>query len=634
MKLVKTTIHYTALIAFALSVQINAQLNFVVNSLADDENSYAYDDPNTPQDESSDGVCADALGRCTIRAAIDEAFIMNQSINLTFGVSGTINLLSYLFLPYGSSMSGNNQITLTNPAFILGIENDCTIQGMKLSDAMVAIEVQGSNNKIGIPTGDYNEFVDCQTAIGLQGDNNLVSNNLFGITLSGSLQPCGTGIIISGNYNSIGKNEINASNIFCGSTIAGIIIGTGEGNIVEGNYIGTNIDQQTGLGNAIGVMISSDNNLIGGSGIFSTNVISGNQIAIGLQAAPPDTYADNNLIVNNIIGLSKFENAVIPNNNGIMITNGVTNARIYDNIIAGNTAVGIGIFGYDTDSYTTGHRIYRNRIGVNKNDVQYPNEIGISILGNVADVSVGVNEINEYHKNIIVGNTDTGLELESLQGFSPNGIVFRKNIIHSNGVVNLFMDSQVNLGLSAPTGLTFNGNTLSGSHPLPGMTIDIYRANRFELPASAYEWLGSTTTNANGTFSFLISDPSVQAVSVTATNPLSGSTSAIVKYSLVTDVEDEEQIPTEFSLNQNYPNPFNPSTKIKFSIPNVGSELAQTVLKVYDILGNEVATLVNEERPAGVYEVEFNASQLSSGIYFYKLSSGSFTEIKKMTLIK
>ncbi len=634
MKLVKTTIHYTALIAFALSVQINAQLNFVVNSLADDENSYPYDNPNTPQDESEDGICADALGRCTIRAAIDEAFNMNQSINLTFGVSGTINLLSYLFLPDGSSMSGNNQITLTNPAFILGIENDCTIQGMKLSDAMVAIEVQGSNNKIGIPTGDYNEFVDCQTAIGLQGDNNLVSNNFFGITLSGSLQPCGTGIIISGNYNSIGKNEINASNIFCGSTIAGIIIITGEGNIVEGNYIGTNIDQQTGLGNVIGVMISSDNNLIGGSGIFSTNVISGNQIAVAIQAAPPDTYADNNLIVNNIIGLSKFENAVIPNNNGIMITNGVTNARIYDNIIAGNTAVGIGIFGYDTDSYTTGHRIYRNRIGVNKNDVQYPNEIGISILGNVADVSIGVNEINEYHKNIIVGNTDTGLELESLQGFSPNGIVFRKNIIHSNGVVNIFMDSQVNLGLSAPIGLTFNGNTLSGSHPLPGMTIDIYRADRFELPASAYEWLGFTTTNANGTFSFLISDPSVQAVSVTATNPLSGSTSAIVKYSLVTDVEDEKQIPTEFALEQNYPNPFNPSTKIKFNIPIVGTELALSVLKVYDILGNEVATLVNEEKPAGIYEVEFNASQLSSGIYFYKLSAGSFTEIKKMTLIK
>ncbi|GIV45299.1 MAG: hypothetical protein KatS3mg036_0117 [Ignavibacterium sp.] len=101
-----------------------------------------------------------------------------------------------------------------------------------------------------------------------------------------------------------------------------------------------------------------------------------------------------------------------------------------------------------------------------------------------------------------------------------------------------------------------------------------------------------------------------------------------------TDVEMNFEVPGEFLLAQNYPNPFNPSTKIRFVIPNVGSELAQTVLKVYDILGNEVATLVNEEKPAGVYEVEFDARNLSSGIYFYKLSSGSFTETKKMILLR
>ena len=60
----------------------------------------------------------------------------------------------------------------------------------------------------------------------------------------------------------------------------------------------------------------------------------------------------------------------------------------------------------------------------------------------------------------------------------------------------------------------------------------------------------------------------------------------------------------------------------------------QTVLKVYDILGNEVATLVNEEKPAGVYEVEFDASNLSSGVYFYKISAGSFNETKKMILLR
>ncbi len=111
----------------------------------------------------------------------------------------------------------------------------------------------------------------------------------------------------------------------------------------------------------------------------------------------------------------------------------------------------------------------------------------------------------------------------------------------------------------------------------------------------------------------------------------------------VVSVEDEENpLPSSFKLEQNYPNPFNPSTKIKFSIPSViasGTKQSQIVtLKIYDVLGNEITTLVNEELPAGEYEVELNTSfinhQSSSGIYFYQLKSGSFVETKKMILLK
>ena len=95
---------------------------------------------------------------------------------------------------------------------------------------------------------------------------------------------------------------------------------------------------------------------------------------------------------------------------------------------------------------------------------------------------------------------------------------------------------------------------------------------------------------------------------------------------------------SDFRLEQNYPNPFNPSTKIKFTIPSViASEAKQSQLvslKVYDVLGNEVATLLSEEKSAGSYEVEFNAAQLPSGIYFYQLLSRSFTDTKKMILLK
>ncbi len=87
-------------------------------------------------------------------------------------------------------------------------------------------------------------------------------------------------------------------------------------------------------------------------------------------------------------------------------------------------------------------------------------------------------------------------------------------------------------------------------------------------------------------------------------------------------------------LHQNYPNPFNPVTKILYSIPNQ----SMVTLKVYDILGKEVATLVNEEKPTGSYKVEFDGSNLTSGIYLYKLTAsggaGNFTETKKLVLLK
>ena len=100
------------------------------------------------------------------------------------------------------------------------------------------------------------------------------------------------------------------------------------------------------------------------------------------------------------------------------------------------------------------------------------------------------------------------------------------------------------------------------------------------------------------------------------------------------------QVPERFSLYQNYPNPFNPTTKIKFEIPNVnppftkGGQGGFSSLKIFDLLGREVTTLVNEKLSPGSYEVEWNADGFASGIYFYQLKTQSYTETKKMLLIK
>lgn len=91
-------------------------------------------------------------------------------------------------------------------------------------------------------------------------------------------------------------------------------------------------------------------------------------------------------------------------------------------------------------------------------------------------------------------------------------------------------------------------------------------------------------------------------------------------------------IPKEYNLSQNYPNPFNPTTKIKFSIPNNAE--TPVVLKVYDLIGREVATLVNQNLKAGEYEVVFNAENLTSGIYFYKLETPEYSSVKRMVYIK
>ncbi len=103
-------------------------------------------------------------------------------------------------------------------------------------------------------------------------------------------------------------------------------------------------------------------------------------------------------------------------------------------------------------------------------------------------------------------------------------------------------------------------------------------------------------------------------------------------------VNDENSLPQKYMLYQNYPNPFNPSTTIKYSIPNVrqghASALQNVVLKVYDILGREITTLVNEEEIPGNYTIEFDASHLTNGVYFYDLQANQYNQTRKFVLLK
>ena len=104
----------------------------------------------------------------------------------------------------------------------------------------------------------------------------------------------------------------------------------------------------------------------------------------------------------------------------------------------------------------------------------------------------------------------------------------------------------------------------------------------------------------------------------------------LLRHQKALGVIEKSFVPASFSLSQNYPNPFNPSTHVQYSISN----LQFVKLKVFDVLGREVATLVNEQKGPGTYTVDWNASGFASGIYFYRLEAGTFVDVKKMLLLK
>lgn len=147
-------------------------------------------------------------------------------------------------------------------------------------------------------------------------------------------------------------------------------------------------------------------------------------------------------------------------------------------------------------------------------------------------------------------------------------------------------------------------------------------------------YLGRVEVSANNAFDVFVDDSAIQTGT---TGTLIGNTArtwydgiSYASVNTVTSVSENKEHPVEFSLSQNHPNPFNPVTVIGYQLSAVG----RVELKVFDLLGREIATLVNKEQNAGKYEVEFDASNLPSGTYFYKLRAADYVEVKKMMVLR
>jgi len=183
-----------------------------------------------------------------------------------------------------------------------------------------------------------------------------------------------------------------------------------------------------------------------------------------------------------------------------------------------------------------------------------------------------------------------------------------------------------------------NGTPVFSSSVSLSIVVDAY--GTMTIPGGAsYEALriretstisGMTSVN----YSFVAKNGSQVSASATDANPPNSGSINVDGTSyfdgLITSVEQISGLPNGYSLRQNYPNPFNPSTNIEYSIPS--ESLVE--LKVYDVLGNEVASLVNEQQQAGVYRADFTGSNLASGLYIARIVAGNYTNTIKMTLLK
>jgi len=173
------------------------------------------------------------------------------------------------------------------------------------------------------------------------------------------------------------------------------------------------------------------------------------------------------------------------------------------------------------------------------------------------------------------------------------------------------------------------------THIFTGDNISFYDQSSYSPTSWQWSFPGGEPTSSveQNPQGIVYNFPGTYEVSLIAINALGSDTlikSCYIEVQEAVFVNDDGISPEEFILHQNYPNPFNPRTSISWQSPLRGWQ----TLRVYDVIGNEIASLVNEEMPAGRYEVDFDASGLTSGIYFYRLKVGNFVETKKMTLLK
>jgi hypothetical protein len=456
---------------------------------------------------------------------------------------------------------------------------------------------------------------------------------------------CGRGVQLSGSNATIQNNVIERSYEYA------ITMTLGSSPLIENNHLIKNNTRGVSALNQISIGLQGNN-----SPIIRNNIIEGGEsvptggISLWVSGASAFSNAiiEGNEIFNNSFGMTLLSSS-----------NGVINAVVRDNIIYNNninpnaqvSGSGINVNGSPFNQpVITRNTIYGNWWGItiqNGTTVQPGPQPNIGNIENADTTDDGQNIIfnniqgttvydlyNNCTNDIYAQNNDWGV----YDSLSIENHIFHKADNPAHGLV-IFTPFSGPIPVEL---VSFTANVSDNSVILNWSTASEINNRGFEVerkvfslqsPVHNSEWRKVGFVNGKGTTTEIQNYSFRDYLTLDRTHTLYYRLKQIDfdgSFTYSNEIEVEFTLPVEFALEQNYPNPFNPNTKIRWQSP-VGSH--QTI-KVFDVLGNEVATLVDEYKPAGIYEVEFNASSLSSGIYFYKLKSDNFTFVRKMILIR
>jgi parallel beta-helix repeat protein len=386
----------------------------------------------------------------------------------------------------------------------------------------------------------------------------------------------------------VSDNVVVRNNYCNNNQYWGIFTGFTDNILIENNTCSNSVQQH-------GIYVSNS----GDNPVVRNNICFGNNDC-GIQLNADVSQGGDGIITNAVIESNIiFENGT--SGGSAINLDGVQDSKIYNNLLYNNHSSGISLFMIDGAEGSKNNKVYNNTI-VNPTTTRWNININSGSTGNSVYNNILINH-HSFRGSITVDES-------SIAGFQSDYNIVEDRLSPDGDNTILTLSQWQGLG-----------------YDLHSMLADPDNQVFADTSTSNYHLLQNAQAVDVGT-SLVSSVVTVDLDDVSRPQG-SGYDIGCYEFSSTTGIT-EENIPEKFQLFQNYPNPFNPETIISWQSPMAG----RNILKVFNILGNEVATLIDKEMPSGKYEIRFNGSGLTSGIYLVRLQVDSFVQTKKMSLIK